>query len=73
MKWIRVSERLPELRDDGVIAWFSETRSAETVHIESYFRPITAGVDADGTQKYTLWAHVQKVTHWMPLPEPPND
>lgn len=69
--WIRVCDRTPELRDDGVIAYFSETGSIETVNILDYFSPTTNGVDEKGGQMYTTWASSQGVTHWMPLPAPP--
>lgn len=69
--WIAVADRLPELRDDGVLAYFSETDAVETVHIEDFFRQITNGLDDDGNQKYALWATLQGVTHWHPRPAPP--
>lgn len=72
-QWIPVSERLPELRDDSVLVYFSETGSIETVHIEDYFADITAGFDPNtGEQLYTKWFISQKVTHWMPLPPAPD-
>lgn len=73
MKWVKVTDCLPEIKDDSVIAFFGNTGSIETVHIEEYFKPITSGLDDKGSQKYTLWAYHQNVTHWMPLPEPPED
>lgn len=71
-EWISVDDRLPESRDDGVLVYFSETGGVETVHIQDYFDDITAGVDAAGNQLYTKWYKNQKVTHWMPLPAPPQ-
>ena len=68
--WISVNDKLPESKDDGVLVYFSETGSIETVHIQDYFDDITSGV-VDGVQTYTKWYKSQKVTHWMPLPEPP--
>lgn len=72
MDWIDVNVELPKLLDASVLAHF-ENGSIETIHIEDYFAPITAGFDSDGTQLYTQWylRHKPKVTHWMPLPEPP--
>jgi hypothetical protein len=72
MKWVDCKEQIPELKDDCVLVYFSETEAIETVHIEDYFGDITAGFDGDGNQLYTKWYLTQKITHWMPLPEPPN-
>ena len=69
--WIAVADRLPEIRDGGVLVYFSKSDAVETVNIEDYFRPITAGLDDAGNQLYALWATSAGVTHWMPLPEPP--
>lgn len=71
-EWISVEDRLPELVDGGVLVYFSRTDAVETVNIEDYFRQITAGLDDAGNQKHTLWAISQGVTHWMPLPPPPD-
>lgn len=71
-EWISVSDRLPELVDDSVLAYFSEYDSIDMVHIEEYFGDITCGLDADGNQLYTKWYISKNITHWMPLPEPPN-
>lgn len=72
--WVSVEDRLPELKDDSVLAHF-ENGSIETVHIEDYFKPITNGFDEDGNQIYTKWyLHSNPlVTHWKPLPEPPKE
>lgn len=73
MEWISVEDRLPELKDDSVLAHF-ENGSIETIHIEDYFKPITNGFNANGEQIYTKWYlhHNPLVTHWMPLPTPPK-
>ena len=74
MEWISVNDRLPELRDDSIIAHF-DTGSIETVHVEDWFKPITNGLDKNGVQKYTKWYLTANptITHWMPLPEPPKN
>jgi len=71
MNWVSVEDRSPELKDDGVLVYFSETESIETVNIMDYFKDMTCGV-IDGVQQYTKWYKHKKVTHWMPLPEPPT-
>lgn len=72
--WVSVEDRLPELKDDSVLAHF-ENGSIETVHIEDYFKPITAGYDTEGNQIYTKWYlhHIPKITHWQPLPAAPTE
>lgn len=66
MKWISVEERLPEL-NQGVLIYF-----------KGY---ITGGhiIKVDHLIKYhnnpAEWKYTQglsKITHWMPLPEPPK-
>ncbi|NHB94614.1 DUF551 domain-containing protein [Photorhabdus cinerea] len=73
MNWIKCSEMLPELKDDSVLVWFSDINSMDMVHIEDYFKDITAGFDDEGNQLYTKWYITKKVTHWMPLPQPPGE
>ena len=70
-EWVSVNDRLPELKDDGVLVFFPNG-AIETVHIQDYFDDITAGVDDFGVQMYTKWYITQGVTHWMPLPEAPT-
>ncbi len=72
-RWVNCSDRLPLLSDRGILVYFSETGSKETVHVEDYFKDITAGIDADGNQLYTKWYKTQKVTHWMELPDDPTN
>ena len=72
MSWVKCSDRIPELRDDSVLVYFSENGGIDMVHIEDYFKDITAGFDDSGNQIYTKWYLCQNVTHWMPLPQPPR-
>ena len=72
-EWISVKDRLPESKDDSVLAFFGEQRSIDMVHIQDYFDDITDGLDENGNQRYTKWYIHQGVTHWMPLPEPPKE
>lgn len=70
MEWINVKKRLPQLEDKSVLVYF-EHGGIDMVHIEDYFEEITSGV-INGEQTYTKWYLSQRVTHWMPLPEPPS-
>ena len=72
MEWIDCNEQIPEIKDDAVLAYFSKTGGIDAVHIEDYFKDITAGLDGYGKQLYTKWYLSQGVTHWMPLPPPPE-
>lgn len=69
--WVDIHEREPELRDASVLMHFANG-SIETVHIEDFFKPITAGIK-DGVQQYTKWYLCSNppCTHWMELPDPP--
>jgi hypothetical protein len=61
-EWIPVSERLPENRKVVLIHWAYEGRELTT----------SGSYNHDGQ----YWQHgnatQMKVTHWMPLPEPPK-
>lgn len=78
-QWIKCSERLPESKDDGVLVYFGAPdpsgfcgHGVESVHIQDYFDDITDGLDEEGNQKYTKMYFGAGITHWMPLPEPPQ-
>ena len=71
-EWISVDDGLPELKDDSVLGYFSNNGSVEMIHIEDYFQDITDGFDENGQQVYTKWYLHQAITHWMPLPLPPE-
>ncbi len=62
MRWIPVTERLPDVREGNVlVAWSSRRRNVETMqagHVESLKD------QGDG------WPHI---THWMPLPALPDE
>lgn len=77
MEWISVLDRLPELGDYSVLAYFNNGKTfddggMDMVHVEDYFKPITAGTGLKSEQLYTHWYLFQKVTHWAKLPEPPK-
>lgn len=70
-EWIKCSDRLPEIKDDSVLAFFEANGSIDMVHIEDYFSDITNGCDEAGNQIYAKWYLSAGITHWMPLPEAP--
>ena len=70
-EWISVKDRLPELGDYSVLAYWGHG-GIDMVHVADYFKDITAGVDHQGNQRFTKWYLTSGVTHWMPLPEPPK-
>lgn len=73
LKWKKCTEGIPPLSDRGVLVYFSETKSVESVHVEDFFKPITAGKDPDtGNQLFTRWYESQGVTDWMELPDQPQ-
>lgn len=64
-KWISVEERLPENAESG--NWTAANVFCKDGHIRIY----------DYNIKSKKWKHglndiMVKVTHWMPLPEPPK-
>jgi len=58
-RWISVSERLPE--GETVLALWKD----KTIHLDWTF--------IDGGSYYWWNSGQANVTHWMPLPESPND
>ena len=68
--WISVKDSLPISKDASVLVHFANG-SIESVHIQYYFDDITNGC-IDGVQQYSKWYITAEVTHWMPLPEPPE-
>lgn len=69
--WISVSDRLPELGDYSVLAYWEGNGGMDMVHVQDYFAPITNGRDTEGNLQYTKWYMNVGVTHWQDMPEPP--
>ena len=84
-RWIPVTERLPEEHDslftslygtetwtDGMFLKCSDTVLA-SVEYEDGKRRVKAIITKDGKWDLSKMYRAVKVTHWMPLPEPPKD
>ena len=63
-KWIPVTERLPEKRDDVLLCrkWWNEIRNPQMGWYNYVSR---SWFDLSNRE-------IHNVTHWMPLPEPPK-
>ena len=65
-EWISVEERLPDEKGEYIVAfhtcWWDDVQEDKTV------------VGTDTFRGKTTWAKkkFQRVTHWMPFPEPPK-
>ena len=66
MEWISVDDRLPELcgRDDYEMHVVCLLDSGE--------RQVCYMEESDVWESYDINTSDAEVTHWMPLPEPPN-
>lgn len=84
-KWIPVTERLPEEHgsifvsfygtakwQDGMFLKCSDTVLA-SVEYEDGKRRVKAIITKDGKWDFSRFYRASKVTHWMPLPEPPKE
>jgi len=74
-EWISVEDRLPKSGQLVIAAWLHFATGSRTVdnsymkssiHYGGYWR---VREDEDLNELQTGW----KVTHWMPLPKPPNE
>ena len=71
-EWISVEERLPDNCRAVLVALEGLTiGGAPAMVIGSYSGGFWMVADADGTHYLTKYMRY-KVTHWMPLPEPPK-
>ena len=67
MKWIPVTERLPEENDD-VLCYRGN-------HIGVLMDVYTYKGDNKWEDSYGYWNYtdIEGITHWMPLPQPPKE
>ncbi|WP_349977010.1 DUF551 domain-containing protein [Pectobacterium zantedeschiae] len=67
MGWIKCSERMPDICQE--VIFFPECDEAT----RGYWDGETWYQDASWCERYEGNSVPEKVTHWMPLPEPPQD
>ena len=63
--WISVKDRLPE--DGGYVVCIAKRNPF------SRFMPMAARIEKNGLVNPITEQYISYVTHWMPLPEPPED
>ena len=65
-EWISVKDRLPDAKGEYLVTY-------HPCHWD-YVQPDVKVVGIDSFRGKTTWAKkkFQRVTHWMPLPEPPK-
>jgi hypothetical protein len=59
MEWINIDDKLPEI-DEFVLFCSSDNGYMGVDHIDKDMNPFD-------------WINMHMITHWMPLPEPPDD
>ena len=64
-RWIPVTERLPE-RDVQVLGWYKDNPFSQ-------YRPEVVAWNGNGWVFVYAHRYVTNVTHWMPLPEAPEE
>ena len=71
MKWISVDDQLPPTGKD-ILAWTISSRGNPIPAGEGYYAvDQLQGSIGEEYFRAKVWAY-GKVTHWMPLPEPPK-
>ena len=64
-KWISVKDRLPEA--GGYVVCIAKRNPF------SRFMPMVARIEKNGWANPITEQYISEVTHWMPLPEPPEE
>lgn len=64
-KWISVKDRLPEA--GGYVACIAKRNPF------SRFMPMVARIEKNGWVNPITEQYISEVTHWIPLPEPPEE
>ena len=71
-KWISVEERLPE--DDIDVLVYAIGNNEESVIAMTSYTHNMHGYNIEGWRSpWQYFFHEYKITHWMPLPEPPKE
>ena len=70
-RWIPVSERLPEEEELVLIICKNGKRSVGCYRRFNYNNEIMWGFKTELNP--SIWLNKGRVTHWMPLPEPPKE
>ena len=65
-EWISVNDRLPD-KSGRYLCWFGKNTMAKGAEIVTYIESLKAFGSLKSLETYP------NVTHWMPLPEPPNE
>lgn len=63
MEWIKVTDKLPDY--DELVLWFTEDGHYWVEALDKDGNPWLFGTQVEGF-------NTPPVTHWQPLPEPPN-
>jgi len=66
--WISIDDRLPECRE----AWETAKAKPYVLAVDAKGRMTVAYRSGQHPQQWTMAKPIGTVTHWMPLPEPPN-
>ena len=67
-EWIPVSKRLPEIEEKVLVTYKLNSGQWVTPEIRFMFHKL-----GSPNQGKLMWTVNDSATHWMPLPEPPND
>lgn len=80
MNWILCSERLPEPGVDVLVSNGSKILMASRIDINSFLLPVSGWIPSGITgspedYEWDFWTSEGqvKITHWMPLPELPDN
>jgi hypothetical protein len=72
-KWISVKERLPE-QDQLVVVLHEDEMGLNHRKPATYFAKHNGKYWLEVTDNSDVaWSNLCKITHWLPLPEPPKD